>query len=104
MARTPAPSATWRARAPQVKLSLTLVLVIPVLASLEMGLRRTKRLRGAPNRSAIELLTGLQAGLCIGIGNAAIASGLQSTSRSWLEHVQQESRENNELPETSLRV
>jgi len=75
----------------QAKLALTLILVLPLLLALEMALRSYKRARGGlPNRSAIELLTGLQAGLCIGVGNASIASGLQSTSRSWLDHVERE--------------
>tara|TARA_B110001452_G_C15212725_1_gene420608 strand:- start:462 stop:1799 length:1338 start_codon:yes stop_codon:yes gene_type:complete len=78
----------------QAKLALTLVLVVPLLVLLEMSLRWYKGARGVPNRSAIELLTGLQAGLCIGVGNASLASGLQSTSKSWLEHVEaQSSRE-----------
>ena len=46
----------------QAKLALVLILALPLLLSLEMALRRTKRARGGlPNRSAIELLTGLQA-------------------------------------------
>ena len=32
----------------------------------------------------------LQAGLSIGVGNASLASGLQSTSKSWLDHVARE--------------
>ena len=46
-----------------------------------------------------------QAGLCIGVGNASIASGLQSTSRSWLDHVEREtvsSRTWSGGPQTSL--
>ena len=46
----------------QAKLALTLILVLPLLLALEMALRSYKRARGGlPNRSAIELLTGLQA-------------------------------------------
>ena len=45
----------------QAKLALVIVLVLPMLLALEMGLRRTKRARAGNNRSAIELLTGLQA-------------------------------------------
>ena len=45
----------------QAKLALTLILVLPLLLALEMALRSYKRARGGlPNRSAIELLTGLQ--------------------------------------------
>ena len=83
----------------QAKLALTLVLVVPLLVLLEMRLRWYKGARGVPNRSAIELLTGLQAGLCIGVGNASLASGLQSTSRSWLEHVEEQS--SREAPTTA---
>lgn len=60
------------------------MLALPLLAVLEIGARRAKR---CINRSAIELLAGVQTGLCIGVGNATLASGLQSTSKSWLEHV-----------------
>jgi len=35
----------------------------------------------------VELFAGLQAGMCIGVGNAAIATGLQSMSRSWRAHL-----------------
>ena len=78
----------------QVKLFVVLLLVLPLICAAEMGIRRAKRNRGVPNRgpnrSAIELLVGLQAGLCIGVGNASLASGLQSTSRSWIDHVARE--------------
>jgi multidrug transporter EmrE-like cation transporter len=86
----------------QVKLSVVLALVLPLLCAFEMGIRRAKRARGVPNRSAIELLTGLQAGLCIGVGNASLASGLQSTSRSWLDHVAKEHVGSDAWPDTSL--
>ncbi|KAL3904780.1 MAG: hypothetical protein SGPRY_011162 [Prymnesium sp.] len=66
------------------KLGAVLLLALPLLAVLEIGARRAKR---CINRSAIELLAGVQTGLCIGVGNATLASGLQSTSKSWLEHV-----------------
>lgn len=69
----------------QIKLSIVLMLVLPMLVLFEFGLRRAKRARGVPNRSVIEMLTGLQAGMCIGVGNASLASGLQSTSKSWCE-------------------
>ena len=78
----------------QVKLFVVLLMVLPLICACEMGIRRAKRARGVPNRgpnrSAIELLVGLQAGLCIGVGNASLASGLQSTSRSWIDHVARE--------------
>ena len=86
----------------QAKLAAVLSLVLPLLCALEVGLRRAKRKRGVPNRSAIELLTGLQAGLCIGVGNASLASGLQSTSRSWLEHLTKEHVGSEAWPKTSL--
>jgi len=35
----------------------------------------------------VELFAGLQAGMCIGVGNACIATGLQSTSPSWRRQV-----------------
>ena len=78
----------------QVKLLVVLLLVLPLICFAEMGIRSAKRNRGVPNRGpnrqAIELLVGLQAGLCIGVGNASLASGLQSTSRSWIDHVARE--------------
>ena len=43
--------------------------------------------RNSADSSSVELLAGLQAGMCIGVGNAAIATGLQSTSRSWRAHL-----------------
>lgn len=86
----------------QVKLAIVLMLVLPLLVLVECGLRRMKRARGVPNRSAIELLTGLQAGMCIGVGNASLASGLQSTSKSWLEHVAREHVGSDAWPSTSL--
>ena len=49
----------------------------PAQVAIELVLRKKKQLRGVPDRTNIELLTGLQAGLCIGVGNASLASGLQ---------------------------
>jgi len=99
----------------QVKLGLVLMLTLPLLVALELAARRAKAFSLGP--SVIELLAGLQAGLCIGVGNATLASGLQanaaaaraaprpparrraqftplsapppsqSTSRSWLAHL-----------------
>ena len=86
----------------QYKLSAVMSLVLPALCFLELSLRRVKRARGVPNRSLIELLTGIQAGLCIGVGNASLASGLQSTSRSWLEHLAKEHVGSDAWPTTSL--
>ena len=85
----------------QLKLSCVLILTLPLLVALECALRRAKR-RGVPNRSFIEMLTGVQAGLCIGVGNASLASGLQSTSRSWLDHVAAEHVSSEAWPQTSL--
>jgi multidrug transporter EmrE-like cation transporter len=86
----------------QAKLALVLMLVLPLLLVFEWALRRAKRARGVPNRNVIELLTGLQAGVCIGIGNASLASGLQSTSKSWLDHVAREHVGSNSWPKVSL--
>jgi len=69
----------------QVKLGLVLLLAAPLLATLEIWARRAKR--GNADRSVIELLAGMQAGLCIGVGNASLATGLQSTSKSWIDHL-----------------
>ena len=74
----------------QVKMTFVVLCVFPSLILFEVGIRRAKRNRGVPNRAIIELLTGMQAGVCIGVGNASLASGLQSTSRSWLDHVAKE--------------
>lgn len=86
----------------QIKMFMTLGLVIPLLVLLETGLRRAKRARGGTNRSLIELFTGLQTGVCIGVGNASIASGLQSTSKSWLDRVAREHVDSSDWPGTSL--
>ena len=86
----------------QIKLSIVLVGVLPVLLGCEIVLRRAKRARGVPSRSAIELLTGIQAGVCIGVGNASLASGLQSTSKSWLDHVAREHVGSDAWPESSI--
>jgi len=83
----------------QAKLGCVLVLALPLLAVLEMLARRAKR---STNRSAIELLAGMQTGLCIGVGNATLASGLQSTSKSWLEHVAKQHIGSTHWPSTSL--
>lgn len=86
----------------QAKMAVVLVLVLPLLVTFETGIRRAKRARGVPDRSMIELLTGLQAGVCIGVGNASLASGLQSTSKSWLDHVAREHVDSASWPHTSL--
>ncbi|KAL1507267.1 hypothetical protein AB1Y20_008116 [Prymnesium parvum] len=83
----------------QAKLGAVLLLALPLLAVLEMAARRAKR---SPNRSAIELLAGVQTGLCIGVGNATLASGLQSTSKSWLEHVARQHIGSKAWPSTSI--
>lgn len=83
----------------QAKLGAVLLLALPLLAILEVAARRAKR---STNRSAIELLAGVQTGLCIGVGNATLASGLQSTSKSWLEHVAREHIGSRAWPHTSL--
>lgn len=83
----------------QAKLGAVLLVALPLLAVLEMAARRAKR---STNRSAIELLAGVQTGLCIGVGNATLASGLQSTSKSWLDHVAREHIESKAWPTTSL--
>jgi len=69
----------------QVKLSLAMLVALPSLVVLELGGRSAKR--NSADSSSVELLAGLQAGMCIGVGNAAIATGLQSTSRSWRAHL-----------------
>ena len=86
----------------QVKMSIVLIIVLPLLVAFEMGIRRAKRCRGVPDRNVIELLTGMQAGCCIGVGNASLASGLQSTSKSWLDHVAREHVGSDAWPETPL--
>jgi len=83
----------------QAKLGAVLLVSLPLLALLEMAARRAKR---STNRSAIELLAGVQTGLCIGVGNASLASGLQSTSKSWLEHVARQHIGSKAWPNTSL--
>jgi len=62
----------------QVKLGLVLMLTLPLLVALELAARRAKAFSLGP--SVIELLAGLQAGLCIGVGNATLASGLQASA------------------------
>ena len=62
----------------QVKLGLVLMLTLPLLVALELAARRAKAFSLGP--SVIELLAGLQAGLCIGVGNATLASGLQANA------------------------
>lgn len=69
----------------QVKLGLVMTFVLPLLVMLELGSRRAKT--SNVDRSVIELLAGVQAGLCIGAGNASLATGLQSLSRSWIDHL-----------------
>ena len=74
----------------QMKLFAALVLVIPLLALLELHSRVIKRriiAHGRPRFTSIEFTSGVQAGLCIGVGNASLATGLQSTSQSWRAHL-----------------
>jgi len=91
----------------QVKLGLAVCVALPLLAAAEIGGRLAKRGRvwtdergqysavgrfsghstPSPDRAAVELFAGLQAGMCIGVGNACIATGLQSTSPSWRRQV-----------------
>ena len=71
----------------QVNLARVLLLVPPTLLAAEYGVRRATT--GVPNQSALELLTGLQAGVCIGVGNAALALGMQSMSRAWVANAAQ---------------
>lgn len=70
----------------QVKLFVAIFAVLPLLGFLEVAARYLKR-RVDRRTTTIEVIAGMQAGLCIGVGNAALATGLQSTSRSWRAHL-----------------
>ena len=60
----------------QLRLGIALLLVPVVLVVLEAAAARAKK--EPTNVVAVEVLSGTQAGICIGAGNASLGSGLQS--------------------------
>jgi len=61
----------------QTKVACVLVMVVLVLMLLELLASRAKQ---AQQTRIVELITGTQAGLCIGAGNSGLGSGLQVIS------------------------
>ena len=59
------------------KMVASMALMLVALPALELVSRKAKQ---AQATSLVELCTALQAGLCVGVGNAGIAGGLQALS------------------------